>query len=188
MRAAGEVLRSQRVYRALLRATANPGELVALPRTGTEAPLDALTVLLDHEATFAVVGEGAREAGERLALETGASVVPLPEADFALALGGGFDGALGELKRGTLEAPAEGATAFYAVRRLSERGPLTLHLSGPGVPGERAVAVEGLAEGEVGAILETRAGYPLGVDVYLVDRDGAAVGLPRSTRVRAACR
>lgn len=183
MRASQTVLRSQRVYRTLLRATANPGELVVLPHTGPGVPQALLTALLDHEATFAVVGEGAREAGEELSWDTGASVVPVPKADFALALDGGFGGTLTELKRGTLEDPAEGATAIYAVRRLSERGPLTLCLAGPGVPGERTVGIGGLAEGEIEMILETRAGYPLGVDVYFVDREGVVVGLPRSTRV-----
>lgn len=183
MRVSGATLRFQRVYRALLRATANPGELVELPNTGVEAYESVLETLLDHEVTFAAVGEGASEMQRKLSLGTGARVVLLREADFALALGGDLRGGLLKLKRGTLEDPADGATAVYSVERLTVRGPLTLSLSGPGVPEGRTVGVEGLAEGEVDGILEARVGYPMGVDVYLADREGTVVGLPRSTRV-----
>jgi alpha-D-ribose 1-methylphosphonate 5-triphosphate synthase subunit PhnH len=184
VRAFGPVLDSQRAYRALLRATANPGELCRLPSGSLKSCERALTTLLDHEISFCATGAGAREAAERLVSETGARIAPLREADFALILEHGAPGALRELRRGTLEAPERGATAVYAVRRLRPRwGPLVLSLSGPGVPGVRFVGVEGLTETEVENVRETRAGYPLGVDVYLVDREGGVLGLPRSTRV-----
>jgi alpha-D-ribose 1-methylphosphonate 5-triphosphate synthase subunit PhnH len=143
-----------------------------------------LTTLLDHEVTFCAVGEGAREAEERISLRTGARIAPPAEADFALALGGDSGGRLRELKRGTLEEPAEGATAVWAVRRLSDHGHLTLALSGPGVFGERTVRIEGLTASEVEAILLFRSDYPRGVDAYLVDGRGMMIGLPRSTRLR----
>lgn len=183
MRAPAAVLASQRTYRALLRATANPGELVKLTDVGVAAYEAVLTTLLDHEVTFCVVGEDAREAEDRLSSGTGARTASLGDADFVLVLGGDSDGGLQKMRRGTLEEPADGATAIYVVRRLSDQGPLKLVLSGPGVPDERIVGVEGLADIEVVAIGESRSGYPMGVDVYLVDGGGTLVGLPRSTGV-----
>lgn len=183
MRAEGAVRDSQRAYRSLLRATANPGELVGLPAAGGESPELVLKTLLDHEVAFCVVGGGAWETEERLSLATGARVVSPGEANFVLVLGGSSQGQVLSLKRGTLEEPAEGATVVYAVGRLAERGPLTVSLSGPGVPGERSVGVDGLTGEEIEAIRETRFGFPMGVDVYLVDGEDAVVGLPRSTRV-----
>jgi alpha-D-ribose 1-methylphosphonate 5-triphosphate synthase subunit PhnH len=141
----------------------------------------ALT-FLDHEVTFCAVGSEAEEARQRIAGATGARIVPAAEADFALISGGDSGGTLARLKRGTLERPESGATAVYAVERL-DSGPLTLELSGPGIPGERRLGVEGLPATEVRAFRESRADYPLGVDVYLVDEAGRVAGLPRSTRV-----
>lgn len=185
MRTFDTVFDSQRAYRCLLEATANPGKLFALPPAGADAAEVVLLMLLDGEVTFRALGPGAPEAEGRLVRETGARTAPLSEADFVLVLGGNSGGALRDLKRGTLEAPEEGATAVYAVERLSERGTLTLVLSGPGVPEERVLGVEGLALEEVEEIQESRAAFPLGVDVYLVDGSGLVAGLPRSTRVEA---
>lgn len=182
MKAFDAVFDSQRVYRALLRATASPGEMVGLPFRGIEARESVMTTLLDHEVTFCVLGEGAREAQGRIGLATGANAAPVPDADFALILEGG-DGRVSGMKRGTLEAPADGATAVFSVRGLAERGPTTLSLSGPGVPGERCVGVEGLPAPEIEAIRESRSDYPMGVDIYLVSPAGTVVGLPRSTRL-----
>lgn len=184
MRASGAVLDSQRAYRTLLRATANPGELVGLPKSDNNAYEIVLRILLDHEVAFSAIGRGAWQAEERLALATGASIVSPEEADFVLVLGGDSGGRMPGLKRGTLEEPANGATAVYAVGKLTkEQGPLTVSLSGPGVPGERLVGIDALARDELEAIRESRSGYPVGVDVYLVDGEGRVVGLPRTTRL-----
>lgn len=179
MRAFDAVFDSQRVFRCVLQATARPGKLFTLPPTEAAPPETLALALLDHEVTFYALGE---EAGERLARETGARLSPLPEADFALISGGDSDGAVLGLGRGTLERPETGATAVYAVEQLGA-GPLTLGLSGPGISGERTLGVEGLSLGETEVIRESRADYPLGVDVYLVDRAGRVAGLPRSTRL-----
>lgn len=178
---------SQRVFRALLRATSRPGEIVALPETGEGAVEAILSTLLDVEVTFRVLGsDGARELEERLLGATGARIAPIEEANFALIPGGDSDGAMLDLNRGTLEAPETGAMAIYGVKRLAEYGPQTLTLSGPGVSGSRMLGVEGLSAKELEAIRESRAYYPLGVDVYLVDEAGSLVGLPRSTRIEVS--
>lgn len=180
MRAFDLVFDSQRVFRCLLQATANPGKLFALPPTGTGEMEAIARTLLDHEVSFCVVGDGARETEERLSLATGGRVAPPEEAAFAFVSGTG--GMAARLGRGTLEKPELGATAVYAVGSLSE-GDLSLRLSGPGVPGKRVLEVGGLDREEAEAIRESRSSYPLGVDVYLVDGAGRVVGLPRSTRV-----
>lgn len=180
MRTFDPVFDSQRVFRCLLQATATPGRLFVLPPTGVSALESVALTLLDHEVAFCTIGGEAWE--DRIAGATGARFAPPPEADFALISGGDSGGTLARLRRGTLERPESGSTAVYAVERL-DFGPLALELSGPGIPGERTLGVEGLPAGEVRAIRESRADYPLGVDVYLVDGAGRVAGLPRSTRV-----
>lgn len=181
MRAFDAVHDAQHAYRCLLQATASPGKLFGLPSAGAALAAEvALLALLDGEVSFSAFGPGARGAEERIVRETGARAARIPEADFVLILGGDSSGLLGDLKRGTLEAPEGGATAVYAVESLSG-GPLTLGLSGPGVLGRRTLRVEGLRHKEAEEIRASRASYPLGVDVYLVDDAGLVAGLPRST-------
>lgn len=181
MRADPTALRSQRVFSALLEALSQPGRLVELPEDGNG--LDGISLaLLDGEVSFHVPG-GAGDFGECVARATGSRTVPLSEADLAFFSSGDAEG-LSEMKRGTLEAPEEGATAVVLVEKLSpEGGEAVLELSGPGVPGTRTLGVDGFTRGAVEAVRESRAGYPLGVDVYLVDGAGRVAGLPRSTGV-----
>lgn len=177
------VFDSQRVFRCLLQAAASPGRLFALPPAGVEALESLALTLLDHEVTFRMAGEGMDGAEERLSRMTGARTVTVSEADFVLISGGDSDGVISRLKRGTLERPEIGATAIYVVKELSNRGPLTLRLEGPGISGERALGVEGLPAAEITAIQESRSDYPLGVDVYLVDAAERLAALPRSARM-----
>lgn len=180
---------SQHIFRDLLCATSRPAEILTLPDVSTNAADAVLLTLLDVEVTFRVLGpDGAAARGleDRLSSATGASVAPVAETGFALILDGDSDGAILELKRGTLEAPETGATVIYLVDRITEfaeRGQLSLSVSGPGVPGSRSLGVEGLSAEELEDLRESRSYYPLGVDVYLVDGAGRLAGLPRSTRV-----
>lgn len=172
------VFDSQRVFRRLLEATASPGKLFVLPPFEDCSPTDSIArALLDHETTFHVVGENEGN----FTLATGARYAPLHEADFVFVHEPGRVAL--DMKRGELEWPELGATAVYAVERLSNFGPITLRLSGPGVSGERMLGIKGLPLSEVKAIRDSRADYPLGVDVYLVDGAGQVCGLPRSTKV-----
>ena len=178
------VLGSQRVFRCLLQASAQPGKLFTLPPYDVGLLESVARTLLDHEVTFCTAGAEAQELQEHLETTTGARSAPAHEADFALIPAGPEGGSVaGELKRGTLEQPELGATAIYAVEELSTTGTLNLRLTGPGISGERTLGVEGLATSEVEAIRESRAAYPLGVDVYLLDGAGRMAGLPRSTNL-----
>jgi len=60
-------------------------------------------------------------------------------------------------------------------------GRLWLRLSGPGVPGTRAIIVTGLPAGFVAARRRLVAGFPAGADLLLIAPDGAMAGLPRTT-------
>lgn len=180
------VFDSQRVFRVLLQAAAQPGKLFTLPPFACGSLEAVARTLLDHEVTFCAIGEQAVEVKKHLSRLTGAQVSPIEEADFAMVFGGDSEGEALKLGRGTLERPEMGATAIYTVEELSNVGTLVLELSGPGVPTTRTLGVEGIAEAEAEAIRETRRDYPLGVDVYLIDGAGRVAGLPRSTRLEVS--
>ena len=154
---------SQRTFRALLSAMSEPGTLTEV---GADGVGRIVATLVDHEVTLA-------EPGDR----------HWSTADFAVIRGGSSQGRLLDLRRGSLEDPADGATAIFEATEVGE-GPLVLRLSGPGVgPTPKTLALAGVDPAEVQHIQQTRAGYPRGVDVIFVDHAGRCACLPRSTAI-----
>jgi alpha-D-ribose 1-methylphosphonate 5-triphosphate synthase subunit PhnH len=177
--------RAQAVFRAALQALARPGQISTFPE-GADFPVGAarhayalLLALADQEVTLAVTG--ADEPTTRFAsLGTGSRLVPVPQAEYLLAVED--PGALLlQLHRGTLETPEDGATAIIAVEELGGEG-LRLRLAGPGIPGTNTLAVRGISPATVAARNEACQDYPLGIDLFLVDREGRCVGIPRTTQ------
>ena len=162
--------------------------------------LAALMSLLDKEVTFAIAVNGTwlspQDTAVRwVAVRSGANAAPPENADFAFFCGGTSKGLLSQLHVGTLAEPEMSATAFYSVEQLGpvlgelsdeERsdGWLRLELSGPGIKDTHALQVAGLERAELQHIVNARRGYPLGVDVYLIDAIGRCVGLPRTTNIK----
>ena len=162
--------------------------------------LAAMMTLLDKEVTFAIAANGTwlaqqDTATQWVAVRSGASVAPPEYAAFALFWHGTSNGLLSQLSVGTLTEPEMSATAFYSVEQISptigelsdeERsdGWLRLELSGPGIQSVHTLQVAGLERAELQYIGNARRGYPLGVDVYLIDTVGRCVGLPRTTSIK----
>ena len=157
---------SQTTFRALLTAMSEPGTVTDVGQGGLPR---ILATLIDHEVRLAELGDPAWGT-----------------ADFAVIRDGSSGGRLGDLRQGSLEDPAQGATAIYELRGVGH-GPLALQLTGPGVgPAPRILSLDGLDPDEVAHIQRTRSRYPRGVDVIFVDREGRCACLPRSTSVSRA--
>lgn len=86
-----------------------------------------------------------------------------------------------EPRLGELVSPELGATLVLRVGRLGEGGKV-LELSGPGVRGKTELRVAGLNGDWLARRAAWVAGFPLGVDVILADRERLAA-LPRTTAV-----
>jgi alpha-D-ribose 1-methylphosphonate 5-triphosphate synthase subunit PhnH len=155
-------LDTQRCFRGLLAAMAEPG---TVHNVQPGLPL-VLATLVDHEVRLAEVGDPHWDA-----------------ADFVLVRGGDSGGELARVRQGTLLDPALGATAIYEIAAVGS-GPVALALSGPGVgpgPAPRTLRLVGVSGREVALWRSTRADFPRGVDVILVDGAGRCAALPRST-------
>jgi alpha-D-ribose 1-methylphosphonate 5-triphosphate synthase subunit PhnH len=162
--------------------------------------LAAMMTLLDKEVTFAIAANGTwlaqqDTATQWVAVRSGASVASAEYASFALFCDGTSNGLLSQLHMGTLAEPEMSATAFYSVEQigpalgaLSDEGRsdgwLRLELVGSGIKDAHTLQVAGLERAELQHIVNARQGYPLGVDVYLVDAVGRCVGLPRTTSIK----
>lgn len=158
--------------------------------------LGALLTLLDKEVTFAVSADGqwlshATPLVQWLLLKCGSSLSMPESAMFAFFCQGSSSGLVTQLNRGTLIEPESSTTAFYCVERLTawtaelEENPdqVTLELTGPGIENTQRVCVLGMESSEIRLLHVVRQGYPLGIDVYLVDDLGYCVGLPRTTNI-----
>lgn len=182
----------QRVYRALLGAMSEPGQVADLAATLGSTPSIAaiLAAVVDHGVTVADPHQLLTQPERRL---LGARDASPGDADFVV-----LDGARAweqgwQPQRGTLTAPDESATLVLRVAAFS--GP-PLTLSGPGIETTRAFSIAGLHATWLAARAawcghpaanqreeQTGCGtFPLGVDCVFV-ADAQVAAWPRTTRV-----
>lgn len=121
---------------------------------------------------------------EFASLRIGTAAAPEDGALACLAVAGIaiVDGANAELEAWAGDAREKDARASSG-RSRGDSGRLLLRLSGPGVPGTRAIIVTGLPAGFAAARRGLVAGFPAGADLLLIAPDGAVTGLPRTTSV-----
>ncbi|MFI1764208.1 phosphonate C-P lyase system protein PhnH [Streptomyces sp. NPDC020800] len=177
---------AQGVFRAVLDALARPGTVTRFPADiPAEVPSALLPVLAlaDLGTGIRVLeGDGGVRWSEVVSVATNAPAVPLEKARLAAAVRPVAPQEILRLARGAADAPEDGAVLCLPVTAL-EGGPSTWRLSGPGVPGARDVAPQGVPDGFVRARAEAVGGFPAGVDLLLAAPDGSLMGLPRSTNV-----
>ncbi len=185
---------SQAAFRKMLRALSRPGLVENIStqaacvdvQLGIEPALLVLAlVLLDAETSFHWDGPGAESATETLSRLCYATAKPAEDADFIFAVGGeqALARAFSLARLGSLIDPHQGATLIGLVDSIKGQG--TLALSGPGIEGESRVSLE--LSGGSDSWLERRAErnmeFPLGIDAFLVGRDGSLLGIPRTTKI-----
>lgn len=200
----------QRTFRALLDATARPGELAALGEAEPAAracadragllpqTVSVLDVVLDAGTTFCVAGQDGDKAASELALRTHALVRDTLEAAFCVipleVAGSEAARAVLASREGTLESPHLGATCvvecatLLGTDRSGERAGSVSGagersgwvLSGPGIKGTARLECDRADVME--ARLERADEFPCGVDLVFVDGAGHVACVPRSTR------
>lgn len=204
-----QIYYSAGTFRRLLDSLARPGILnqLALPAFLGQPPvytagptkvslnlyaLGALLTLVDGEQTAGIMLDGQWQTVTSpvfswLSVRTGVSWAEPAAINFALFEGGQSGGKLAELKPGSLLEPEDSATAIYSVEELAtgqgDPAALTLRLTGPGIQTEHWLSIKGLEVSELALFQATRAHFPLGIDIFLVDRAGRVAGLPRTTRL-----
>lgn len=207
-----QTLYSALTFRHLLDSLARPGKINQLeypdflgdaPSYSVQSPvvnlyaLGAMLTLLDREATFAVAADGqwlsdTAPLTQWLTQRSGSSAAGPASAQFTLFCHGRSNGLVTQLNRGTLLEPESSTTAFYCVEQLAEMADefaenqhgVMLKLSGPGIEATHKISVVGLDRDEIKLINTARRGYPLGIDIYLIDDQGHCIGLPRTTHIQ----
>ncbi len=184
------VLASQSHFRALMDALARPGSLQSfaadmVPPNGLSRELAAIALTLaDHETLVWLDPPLAADPAVAawLAFHTGARLTADPaEAAFAFVSDFAALPPLADFAPGDDAYPDRSTTIVVAVTELAARGPLAL--AGPGIDGERRLAVAGWPAGLTEAFAANRALFPRGVDLVLA-APGHIAALPRTTRIR----
>ena len=203
----------QAAFRALLDATARPGELCELPEPPAAAAEDAAEagllpatvtvcdVLLDAATSVAVAGEGGADA--RRVLSRRSHVRPADESAAAYVVvplgvrGEEAAAVVGSLTSGTLLDPHLGATCVVECATLVGRdrsGARTGSASGAAPARRWRLSGPGIAQGELALVecdrsdvVSARQGrsdeFPCGIDLVLVDGAGHVLAVPRTTSV-----
>jgi alpha-D-ribose 1-methylphosphonate 5-triphosphate synthase subunit PhnH len=179
-----QVLDSQRVFRAALKALAEPGleqPLIAVPALESLAPATyALCLsLLDGETRLWLAPRfDTPKVRANLAFHCGCPIVAEREAaDFALLDAQALDDLSG-FCTGSERFPDQSCTLLVQLDGL-DGGP-ALSWSGPGILGQREVGLPVPA-----ALWQQRAArndFPRGLDLFFA-ADQSVIGLPRSTRI-----
>jgi len=176
------VLAAQQVFRALLRAMAEPGRVEALtpcctPPAGVDPSAAAILLALVDADTPLWLDPALAHAADFFRFHTGAPIVAAPEAASFLLARARNRPAVSLLAAGSADYPDRSATLILAVDGFGD-GPW--RLSGPGVATKRGFGVAGIDANFSGEWRENHARFPLGIDVFFAARDRIA-GLPRST-------
>ena len=179
----------QKVFRELLSAMANPGQI---RRIGTQAekfqgdyaPLLALgCTLLDNEEKMYV------EKNPRLSSElhnlTLCRESDLDRADYVFLSSemnyGSMEQILKNVKHGTYADPQESATIFLLCSAVEGEEEMTLR--GPGVDGELKLKVYPYIKKVISLRSDRELDYPLGVDLVFIDGNGKMIGVPRLVKI-----
>lgn len=179
----------QKVFRELLSAMANPGQVRRIGKQagkfkGDYASLLALgCTLLDNEKQMYV------EKNPRLSAElhnlTLCREAELDHADYVFLSSemnyGSMEQILKNVKCGTYADPQESATIFLLCSETEGEEEMTLR--GPGVDGERKMWVYPYIRKVIRLRNALEIEYPLGVDLVFVDGSGNLIGIPRLVKI-----
>ena len=185
---ADPVLDSQRVYRDALTALSRPGMLTPIAALegvvpGLHGAAGALLLaLLDQDTRLWVSPSQVNGRAEAsLRFHTGCAITESPaHADFALVATPRELPGLEAFAAGTDEHPERSTTLVLQVPALGAAD--GWRLTGPGIPVQARIRVEGLGAEFVEQWEANRQRFPRGIDLFLTSGEQLC-GLPRTTRI-----
>ena len=180
----------QKVFRELLSAQANPGQIRTIIRQAEKFEGDYQTLLaigctlLDNEEKMYV------EKNPRLCSElhnlTLCKAADLDQADYVFLSSemnyGSLEQILKNVRHGTYEDPQESATVILLCSQIQGEEPMCL--TGPGVDGECTQNIYPYVKKAIQIRNRLKIEYPLGVDLIFADRSGNLLGIPRLVKVK----
>ncbi|CAM4360414.1 phosphonate C-P lyase system protein PhnH [Bordetella muralis] len=184
---ADTVMQSQQTFRAALQALAHPGSIhdiaveCGVPPGLSLGMTAMLLALADVDTPVWLPAETDEAVRHYLRFHCGCPLVNEPmQARFAVVPAGHMAPSLAQCDPGDPAYPDASTTLLFEVESLShDPGAASVVLSGPGIAGQRTLAVTGLP---TDFWMQWRANhqlFPLGVDAFLI-RGSQLCGLPRT--------
>jgi alpha-D-ribose 1-methylphosphonate 5-triphosphate synthase subunit PhnH len=187
-----EVFDAQREFRMIMDCMAHPGKINRLPLMDIQPPShlnrgSALIgfALLNSDVLFHVSGENNEETSSYIAMNTGAQVAIIGNADFIFINGYEEAATISEAKKGSLSYPEDSATLIVDVDQISDEyfaDAVKVVLKGPGIKTETVVYVSGIYKELLQAVKTQNSEFPLGIDLMLADRNCNMICVPRSNQ------
>lgn len=183
---------TQAIFRLMLGAMSYPGRCCkAAEATSEPLSLLAADCLIDHETTFALIGFEQTEQSQHIQSRTGSACVETDRAEFIFINGNSSQGCIESAKRGTLAYPDEGATLIYQLpsaelAELEANRLEQVRMTGPGIKDMISPPAGSLDHTEYTLLRDINAGYPLGVDTFIMWGESLAMAIPRSTRIEVS--
>lgn len=176
-----EVFDSQKTFRAILNAMANPGRRESAAEAagklygGNPAMLAVAMTLLDNSVRFCCLGDSS--LAEQIHLLTHAPAAEAGEADYLFVTDPAqIPEAVAAAKCGTLENPHLSATLVIADNGEGEAEAV---LYGPGIAGRMRCPLSETAAGALRLRDARHDEYPEGIDLIFLSPDGSFFSIPR---------
>lgn len=167
----------QAAFRQVMNCFAYPGRVSVLETEAEHALPLVLATLVDREVSLADPQALLDEDEHR---RLGAHLASPEKAQFVVCQGQCPPDFLPAL--GSLENPEQGATLILIADSFAAG--VRVHLSGPGIPDETAVCMQGIDPTWWQKREQWNSGFPMGVDMIVV-AGRQVLGLPRTTRLTA---
>lgn len=185
------IQQSQQVFRFVMKAMSEPGIVTDLPVSDEIQPLDSASfgcvlALLDNSTSLWLSPEiDLENIRTNLHFHTGVPFAKSPsECQFVLAFGNTVN-QLDQFPKGTAEYPEGGATLLLLVNAINTGEGTTMTLSGPGIPQQRALQINGISAAIKTYLTERPDEFPCGLDIVFCCGQ-QLVCIPRSTQVAIA--
>jgi len=176
---------SQKIYRLILEAVSNPGNIVNIKKYadklfGTFPVFLAVAMtFLDNEVSFNTCEN--QNLSDEIASLTLARNMNIEEADFIFVSNHSvIEKAIINAKYGTLTNPQKSATVIIQNNGISA---VCLILSGPGIDGEAEVMVTQTVKDAVTIRDAQNYEYPQGIDLLFMSGSGELLAIPRLVKV-----
>ena len=160
---------SQAAFDAILRSLSEPGTIRQLPAPPSpEVPAHAMVALAlgDIDLGACVDDDPSHPVAHMLRAATGMTITDRSDATFVVCSDEPVT--VGDLRTGTALAPEDAARLTIAVDDLATDGDDGVVLSGPGVPGERRLAVGGVSAEPLLGLGRASGVFPAGIDTWLI--------------------
>ncbi len=157
-------------FRRLLYAVSYPGEVVTL---GTSRPYLSI---LNKDTKFYTDREEEKEFIERY---TGAVFANIEDADYLILHKEPDRDTMISMKRGDIEFPEESATIFLKISKIGEGTKILIR--GPGVRDYKVVSLT--LSKRFFEVLQEINDFPVGLDVFIMDKSRRLIAIPRSVEV-----